>query len=318
MGSSVSKEKLDILSSQWSNQTQNYDQSYADQLNKLSICDKEAIIVIYTHKTLCNQEINDLKPRFTGYNNRMELLLRTLSNLYTNFLNKFNYPVLILYENYTQNDLSIISSTFPEITFLFEEIDMAIPSFLNEEEVHASIARKPVKHWRNLGYRHMCRFYAVDIFKHPIISSYKYYMRIDDDSVIRTPINTNIFKLMAEDGIDYVYRVRQKKDCNVCNEGMNEFFKSILVDYDYNQHLVPFNNFHIFRLGSIADKPILSNTEIVRNIYMKRWGDAPIHGAYIKMYALKAISTESVDSLSFEYEKWGLVYYKAFDSVVFS
>jgi len=174
--------------------------------------EKEAIIVIYTHKNINAQEIIELKKKQTTYNNRIELLLNTLQNFKNNFLIRYNYPILILCENYNDDDKKYITDTFESLTISFEDINPTIPDYLDTQEITANIANKPVIHWRNLGYRHMCKFYAVDIFTHPIISTYKYYMRLDDDSVITSPIPVNFFKFMTFHKIDYMYRVLQKKD----------------------------------------------------------------------------------------------------------
>ena len=267
--------------------------------------EKEAIIVIYTHKNINTQEIIELKKRQTTYNDRIELLLNTLHNFKNNFLIRYNYPILILCENYDDYDKQYITDTFESLTISFEDINPSIPEYLDKQEITENIARKPVVHWRNLGYRHMCKFYAVDIFTHPIISTYKYYMRLDDDSVITSPIPVNFFKFMTFHKIDYMYRVLQKKDCSICNDGMNDFFKSLGHDFDYNSDLVPFNNFHIMSLDAVKNRNIFENRTIIYNIYNNRWGDAPLHGAYIKMYNLKAVCTENDKYTSFKYMKWG-------------
>lgn len=49
-----------------------------------------------------------------------------------------------------------------------------------------------------VGYHHMCRFFADQIFKHPRIRSLTYYMRLDTDSYILEPL--------CYDPIDKVHR----------------------------------------------------------------------------------------------------------------
>lgn len=266
----------------------------------------DALIVIYTHKDINLKEVAELKKNpFNVYKNRIEILVNTLHNLKRNFLVRYNYPILILCENYEDTDKQYITDTFSTLHIMFEDIHPTIPMYLDEQEIADNIKRKPVVHWRNLGYRHMCKFYAVDIFTHPIVSTYKYYMRIDDDSVITSPIPMDIFEYMTFHEIDYMYRVLQRKDCSICNEGMNGLFKSLGCDFQFNRDLVPFNNFHIMRLDAMKGRKILCNRYIIHNIYNKRWGDAPLHGAYIKMYDLKAVCTEADKYTSFKYMKWG-------------
>ena len=270
-------------------------------------CIDQAIIVIYTTKFLNKTEAIMLNKKFTE-TNRFYILLNTLEKLHSNFITKYNYPIIIMYENYDDTDIINIKKTFPNITFIFEEIKPIIPDFIDISKVHLNIINKPVAHWRNLGYRHMCKFFALDIFKHPIISQYKYYMRIDDDSIIYSDIKCNLFDYMEKHSIDYLYRLSQKTDCNICNEGMKQFFISMGCVYCFNRHMNPFNNFHIIRLDSMKNRKVLNKNEIVENIYYKRWGDAPLHGGYIKLYNLKAVSSQDNINTSFIYGKWGNIY----------
>ena len=46
------------------------------------------------------------------------------------------------------------------------------------------------------GYRHMCHFFANDIFLRPELADYDYYMRLDDDSFILSPLTFNVFARM--------------------------------------------------------------------------------------------------------------------------
>jgi hypothetical protein len=271
---------------------------------------KEAIIVIYTHKDI-NVDINELRKRFNSYKNRIEMLVNTLQQLQKNFLTRYKYPIYILCENYDDEDKKYIVNMFGALQITFEDLHPTVPEYLNEHEIIDNINRKPVAHWRNMGYRHMCKFFAVDIFAHPVISKYKYYMRIDDDSVIDSSIYLDVFKLMNFSNLDYVYRVIQRRDCDVCNEGMNAFFASLGCDFDYNRDMMPFNNFHIMRVDAMKGRDILQNKMIPRYIYNKRWGDAPLHGAYIKMFNLKTMCTEVSPYCSFTYKKWGLEFPKS-------
>ena len=92
----------------------------------------------------------------------------------------------------------------------------------------------------------MCYFYACEIFNHPVISKYKYYMRLDDDSFIESPINNDLFVFMYRNKIDYIYRALVTSDCVISNEGIINFFGSLGTDYNYiSGDVDPFNNFHI-------------------------------------------------------------------------
>ena len=57
------------------------------------------------------------------------------------------------------------------------------------QEILSQIPEKFKGHWDenaffSMGYRHMCRFFSGEIFKHPIMENYDNYLRLDTDSFI--------------------------------------------------------------------------------------------------------------------------------------
>lgn len=57
------------------------------------------------------------------------------------------------------------------------------------------------------GYRHMIRFYTTGIWDLVARQGYEYVMRMDEDSVLWSPIRYNIFDFMAARGLEYGYRL---------------------------------------------------------------------------------------------------------------
>ena len=283
---------------------------YCNEFDKDAFIENIGIIVIYIKKKFESSDCKEEK-KFNNFQNRMELLDLTLSKLYDNFLKNFNYPVLIMYEDYTEEDLDYLKSKYSNIELIFEEINSKLPDFLDYNEVIENINKKPVKHWRDLGYRFMCYFYACEIFNHPVISKYKYYMRLDDDSFIESPINNDLFVFMYRNKIDYIYRALVTSDCVISNEGIIEFFSKLGTEFNYiSDDIIPFNNFHIFNISAIKNNEIIKNKELITNIFLKRWGDATIHGGYIKHLKLNECNIYKFPNLSFIYKKWNTEIYE--------
>jgi len=279
---------------------------YCNEFDKGVFHRNLGIIVIYTKKGFGTSDCKDEK-KFGNFKNRMELLDITLSKLYNNFLINFNYPILLMHEDYTEEDLEYFKNKYSDIHFIFEEIKSKLPEFLDYNEVIQNINKKPIKHWRDLGYRFMCYFYACEIFNHPIITKYKYYMRVDDDSFIETPINNDIFAFMYRNQFDYLYRTLIKSECVISNEGIVNFFSKLGTHYNYMTGDVdPFNNFHVVNISSIRNNEIIKNKELITNIFLKRWGDATIHGGYIKHLKLKECNIYKIPNVTFIYKKWNL------------
>ena len=55
----------------------------------------------------------------------------------------------------------------------------------------------------SMGYRHMCRFFSGEIYKQSVIRKYDYYLRLDTDSFIHTPLNYDIFTWAKNNHCDY-------------------------------------------------------------------------------------------------------------------
>lgn len=64
------------------------------------------------------------------------------------------------------------------------------------------------------GYRHMCHFFANDIFLRPELEKYQYVLRLDVDSSILSPLKFNVFDEMRTRGYRYGYRaILKDKRC---------------------------------------------------------------------------------------------------------
>ena len=87
--------------------------------------------------------------------------------------------------NYTNNNGggSGISSSSSGILQLYraEGFD-SFPPYIDPDSVPEKVAGSP------LGYRFMCRFWAYGFYQQPVISSLRYYWRLDTDLFIRRPI----------------------------------------------------------------------------------------------------------------------------------
>ena len=55
------------------------------------------------------------------------------------------------------------------------------------------------------GYQHMSRFWTKGIFEQPLVKELQYYMRLDTDSLILSPV-FDIFEDAARRGVKYGYR----------------------------------------------------------------------------------------------------------------
>ena len=124
----------------------------------------------------------------------------------------------------------------------------------------------------------MCWFFAGGMFDQPIMEDYKYYLRLDTDSYILSPLNYDIFEMMNNGGYKYGYieEAVQLDDPAVI---------SGLWDFCWKDtHSIPegtmyYTNFEVaeiefFRSGLYY--MFFKRIEANGGVYLHRWGDAPI------------------------------------------
>jgi len=223
------------------------------------------------------------------------MLNKSLNLLETNLLNfTKNYDVIIFHEN----DLGVLKNGInTSIGLLYYEVDMTPPTY--EEEIQSQIpeffphpthGNGPIAHGHpgfNMGYRNMCRFFSGQFHEFDILSSYEYYLRLDTDSYILTPLNYDIFEFAINNNLNYGYcDPAIQIDNPKVIEGFNQFTKNYLTDqHIYNQvDTIPegkmfYTNFELGKVSWFLESEYWNFYKAINdsgNIYIKRWGDAPI------------------------------------------
>jgi hypothetical protein len=112
-------------------------------------------------------------------------LLWSLKFLDLNFNDEFKYPVLIFHENlgFAQENL-IRANTRSTVTL--HRVAWRLPAFID----HNYVPR-----WYkgySLGFRHMIRFVAMEMYQHPALASFDYYWRLDSDSFLISRVYVGI------------------------------------------------------------------------------------------------------------------------------
>ncbi len=231
-------------------------------------------VIIYLSRSK-TKDISDLK--------------RSLSLLDVNFNDRFNYPVIVFHEDFTDGLKEDIRKA-TRSNLQFEKIKFEIPDFLNREEIPEYIYVGEYEF--SIGYRHMCRFMSSLIFQHPAIKGYDYLLRLDTDSFLLDKINYDIFRFMAEHNYIYGY-IHIIKDEPDAVEGLWEvtkkyiednnikptFLHKFLQDGDWDRSYY-YTNFEISRIDFWRSDEFMnyfSYLDKTGGIYKYRWGDHVIH-----------------------------------------
>lgn len=205
---------------------------------------------------------------------------RSIELLKVNFLPWSPADIIVFHE--ADFDPSELKSRYRDLPISFATVDFsAVPEGLENTPVSGR------------GYRHMCHFFANDIFRRPELSEYRYQMRLDDDSFILSPVKFNVFDEMARGGYRYGYRAVISDKASFC-QGLwptaAQYFASVGSVRGFSQIRelgMYYTNFEICDLEWFRGdewQGFMTAIDRAGGIWSKRWGDAPIR--YIGVQAL--------------------------------
>mmetsp|Transcript_20984 Transcript_20984/g.60637 ORF Transcript_20984/g.60637 Transcript_20984/m.60637 type:complete len:387 (-) Transcript_20984:49-1209(-) len=244
---------------------------------------------------------------------RFCLLLRAVRSVDRN-LNSIHgpYPIYILvardYELdprhkdglYSEKDRDLIRRWAPRSTIHFVEIEM-----YSGDALEPDTYREKILKWRrgedgavagrDLGYTSMCRLWSGRLQSMSFLNDYKYYLRMDDDSLLMSPLSYDPFQRMEEHGLEYAFRSYQSDEWGIDQLwAVTKPFLSedeirispFLVNGESYDGSQPYNNFHISTVAFWRDH----RWQEVWNAYNKehlffkyRVGDANVHAMALTM-----------------------------------
>lgn len=176
--------------------------------------------------------MNTKKDETYGRDSR-SMLEKSLDSLYNYYNNKFKHDIIIFYDKkapFLEEDQIDIKKNRNEITFRLLDGDLWSPPDCLEIKNNPNI-----KNWIapqfSLGYRNMMRWYGILIYKYLTDLGYEWYMRMDDDSLLHSDIEYDIFKYMNDNNYEYGFRSYCNDGLGVSN-GLIEFCKKYMDKND--------------------------------------------------------------------------------------
>lgn len=219
-------------------------------------------------------------------NHDINLLKTSIDLLKNNFIGLEKLDILIFHEPSLRPALDLIKGFHTNIKF--QEIEFTLPDFYNQFTIVDNFPHPFVPGMSfPRGYRHMCRFFSGEIFKHPVMKKYDNYLRLDTDSFIHK-IDFDLFDFIEKNNIYYGYieQAVQYDDPGV-TEGLWNLARTIKSDLDIEENKMYYTNFEVCNLEWF-------NSEEYMNFYDKidksggimtgRWGDAPIRYLGVNMF----------------------------------
>ena len=236
-----------------------------------------------------------------SHKSRTKSLLRTLRTLQTNFLREFpQYPVVIFHDDFSEGDIQKIKigSTIRDDGVFFSRVAFSMPLELVKRGVEIPPLTACSPDSSTVSYRHMCLFQAHGVHQALAglgspLNDVEYILRLDDDSLLTSPIGYDLFAFMKSHGKLYGF-VNHLKDDPLCVAGLWNATQAFMLEsqvtkghnfsaswfHKLHDGFTFYNNFEISHV-SVWRKPVwrdfMEHVERLGGIYTVRWGDAPIH-----------------------------------------
>mmetsp|Transcript_8189 Transcript_8189/g.19029 ORF Transcript_8189/g.19029 Transcript_8189/m.19029 type:complete len:425 (+) Transcript_8189:20-1294(+) len=207
-------------------------------------------------------------------------LLYALQFLDLNFNDHFQYPVLIFHENLGPGQVNVITAA-TRSPVEFHQITLRIPTFIDA---------RYVPRWYqgfSLGFRHMIRFFTIQLYEHPAMQKYDYYWRLDSDSFLigRLWVDPFVFMRASDYKFGFVASTNvqpeftadlwELTEAHRRSEGItSEWFSGKWNGFAF------YSNCEIARVdfwGLPEVQAYLNKVDQAGGIYKVRWPDSAIH-----------------------------------------
>ena len=197
----------------------------------------------------------------------------------------FDYPVVVFVEpelNKVEGRQTIRSFTSTPRRLFIQVVHFRLPPFITSAVPRRAGNGKPI------GYRHMCRFHAITVYRHPIMmSDVQYAWRLDDDSFLYRALSYDPFAFMRDRRLLYGY-IQIRDEASYLIRGLwetaDEYIRAAGGDppefYSaWKRTKMYYTNFEISSV-SLWMSPeycrLADHIDRRGGIYYRRWGDAPI------------------------------------------
>jgi len=209
----------------------------------------------------------------------------------------FDYPVVVFVERDLDSDEgreTIRSfSTTPRRLFI-QVVQFQLPSF-----VTSPVPRR-AGNAKLIGYRHMCRFHAITVYRQSIMnaaSGIEYAWRLDDDSFLYRPVIYDLFAFMRDRRLLYGYiQIRDEAPSLIRGlwETADEYIRAegggSPEFYTWKHTKIYYTNFEISAMSVWTSQKYCGLVDYIDRrggIYYRRWGDAPIKTIAVTLFVAR-------------------------------
>ena len=188
-----------------------------------------------------------------------------------------SYPVIIFHEDYRLEDMKRLLLAYPNIQF--SQVDFST----HKHRYKPGYRQERVGTY---GYGMMCRFFSGVMQDHHLLRPFTHYMRLDDDSYILSPLDSNALGKIASNS--YTYRCTFDDPHVELWEFTLRFMRSHAIPIRSAEYstTVPYTNYHTSSLDMWKHSVVrqfVDDIERCDGCISKGWDDAVIQGVMVKL-----------------------------------
>ncbi len=225
----------------------------------------------------------------------VDMFNKSLDLLENNLLKFTEYTDVIVFvedsfQEYKSKVKTNLKLRYEPIEFKVPDYPEDIASEIPEFYPHPTHGNGPVAYGHPgfpMGYRHMCRMFSGDLYNIDFLKEYDYYLRLDTDSYIHTPLGYDIFKWAEKEECYYGFVAPAvQKDNPKVIEGLWEFVNDLYPN-EIPEGMMFYTNFELGKMDWFLTSEYMNFCNAIDEcggIYTKRWGDAPIKYLGINLF----------------------------------
>lgn len=246
-------------------------------------------------------------------NDELHGVLSSIRQIEDRFNHDHGYPWVLLNDQPFDKEFKQRVTVLTNSAVFFGHIAADVwnqPDFIDEERARAGRAKLHdlgIIYADSISYRNMCRFNSGFFYRHPLLTPYRYYWRVEPNVDYFCNVNYDPFEFMERNNKTYGFTISLLEwwqtiptlwDSVV--EFMRENPQYIHPDnalaFVSNDAGKTYNSCHFWSNFEIADmdfwrgeaySKFFEHLERKGGFYYERWGDAPVHSIAVSLLAPK-------------------------------
>lgn len=204
------------------------------------------------------------------------------------------------------------------LTIYSEEIPKehwSVPDWINMDTFHESaemLKQKGIQYSDKMSYHLMCRWNSGMFYKHPILSNFRYYWRVEPKVQFFCDVDYDVFRYMQDNNVTYGFTINlfdapesipnlwpetQKfisaNPSYVSQNNMMEWLTDDKLRPDHTRDANGYSTCHFWSNFEIGDldffrsekyEAYFEHLDRAGGFFYERWGDAPVHSIALGLF----------------------------------